>query len=505
MTKKINIIGAGIAGLSAGCYLQMNGYDTEIFELHDKPGGLCTAWERQGYTIDGCIHWLVGVNPDEGFYRLWNELIDMSHLPVYQDQVYLRIEEGTGRAVTLYRDVDRLEEELVSIAPEDKRLIRELTTAIRKFTHFKMPVDTAEELMRLRDGLRFLWKALPYGRQYFKWINISIVEFAARFKNPLLRAVMSRIFLPDMAMLFGIFTFAWMNKKDAGYPIGGSLNFARLIEKCYLELGGKIHYRARVKKITTNDNDPAVADGIILEDGTRLAADLVISAADGHATIYDLLDGRFKDNKIEGYYTKFPLFPSYLQVSLGIARTFENEPSLLYLPVKPELEIDPGTTTDYIGLRIFNNDPTLAPAGKTVINATLSTYNYTYWQELKKGDPKQYLAEKSRIAEAVIDVLEKRFGNVRTNLEMTDVSSPVTVMRYTNNWKGSLEGWLLTKQTGFMSMKKTLPGLKNFYLIGQWVEPGGGVPTALRSGRNVAQVICHKDGRRFATTKAQMT
>ena len=38
MGKKIAIIGAGIAGLSAGCYLQMNGYETEIFELHDKPG-----------------------------------------------------------------------------------------------------------------------------------------------------------------------------------------------------------------------------------------------------------------------------------------------------------------------------------------------------------------------------------------------------------------------------------------------------------------------------------
>jgi protoporphyrinogen oxidase len=39
MRKKVSIIGAGIAGLSAGCYLQMNGYDTQIFEMHDKPGG----------------------------------------------------------------------------------------------------------------------------------------------------------------------------------------------------------------------------------------------------------------------------------------------------------------------------------------------------------------------------------------------------------------------------------------------------------------------------------
>jgi phytoene dehydrogenase-like protein len=56
MEKSIIIIGAGIAGLSAGCYGQMNGYKTQIFEIHDKPGGVCTAWERKGYTFDGCLH-----------------------------------------------------------------------------------------------------------------------------------------------------------------------------------------------------------------------------------------------------------------------------------------------------------------------------------------------------------------------------------------------------------------------------------------------------------------
>ena len=68
--KSIIIIGAGIAGLSTGCYGQMNGYGTQIFELHDKPGGLCTSWKRKGYTFDGCIHWLVGTSSDTAFHRV---------------------------------------------------------------------------------------------------------------------------------------------------------------------------------------------------------------------------------------------------------------------------------------------------------------------------------------------------------------------------------------------------------------------------------------------------
>jgi uncharacterized protein with NAD-binding domain and iron-sulfur cluster len=53
--RSLMIIGAVIAGLSAGCYGQMSGYATQIFETQDRPGGVCTAWERKDYTIDGCI------------------------------------------------------------------------------------------------------------------------------------------------------------------------------------------------------------------------------------------------------------------------------------------------------------------------------------------------------------------------------------------------------------------------------------------------------------------
>jgi phytoene dehydrogenase-like protein len=48
-----------------------------------------------------------------------------------------------------------------------------------------------------------------------------------------------------------------------------------------------------------------------------------------------------------------------------------------------------------------------------------------------------------------------------------------------------------------MPMKKTLPGLKDFYLAGQWVTPGGGLPMVALSGRNVIQLICRRDQKPF--------
>ncbi len=47
MDKSIIIIGTGIAGLSVGCYGQMNGYSTQIFEMDTRPGG-----EKTGYLYN---------------------------------------------------------------------------------------------------------------------------------------------------------------------------------------------------------------------------------------------------------------------------------------------------------------------------------------------------------------------------------------------------------------------------------------------------------------------
>jgi len=76
----------------------------------------------------------------------------------------------------------------------------------------------------------------------------------------------------------------------------------------------------------------------------------------------------------------------------------------------------------------------------------------------------------------------------------------MTYERYTGNWQGTYEGWQITTKTFSMRMSKTLPGLDNFYMAGQWVQPGGGVPTGVITGRHVTQIICRHDKRPFVTT-----
>jgi len=495
--KKVIIIGSGIAGLSAGCYLQMNGYDTQIFEAHNHPGGVCTSWTRKGYTVDNCIHWLVGSNPSDNFYRLWNELVDMNGRKFVDTKEWMRVETPDGQCMRVFTDIDKLEQEMLEKSPADERLIRSFISATRRFGRFHLPVDKAPETYGPVDGLKMIFGLLPFVRQLKKWLSISIQQYADRCSNPLLKRTFESMFIPETNVLFLIMTIVWMHKRSAGYPIGGSLEFARQVEKRYLELGGRINYKSRVAKISVKND---VATGIILDSGEEHASDIVVSAADGHSTIFDMLDGRYMNAKIKGYYDSYETFPSYLLVSFGVARKFDDYPRTVVLFPEQPLTTDRVSNYEGVMVRIFSFDPTLAPEGKTVITAWILTREHEYWDNLKRTTPEQYKAEKNRIAEEVLELLEKRFGDVRSKVEMTDVSTPATFMRYTSNWRGSFEGWLWTPKVGLGGVRKTLPGLDNFYMAGHWVEPGGGLPTAMKSGRDVAQIMCKKDKRKFTTS-----
>jgi phytoene dehydrogenase-like protein len=74
-----------------------------------------------------------------------------------------------------------------------------------------------------------------------------------------------------------------------------------------------------------------------------------------------------------------------------------------------------------------------------------------------------------------------------------DVSSPATVFRYTGNWKGTMEGWLVEPGASFKPLPNTLPGLRQFMMVGQWVMPGGGLPSGPITARPALKAICRHD------------
>jgi phytoene dehydrogenase-like protein len=499
MGKSVIIIGAGIAGLATGCYAQMNGYNTRVFEMGDKPGGLCTAWQRQGYTIDGCLHWLVGSAPGSDFYKIWDELGIIRGQQIYDPDRFFRFESKDGRVFDLFTDVNKLEQHMLQIAPEDRAQIKETAAAIRRFGKLNMPVDKAPELYNKWDGLKFMLRLAPVMGTFSKYSKMPVKEFAAKFRNTLLRESFQSIWPPEFSTMFLLMTLTWMHQKQAGYVMGGSMKVSRAMESRYKNLGGEITYHARVNKILVEGDKAA---GIRLDDGSEFRADYVVSAADGHNTIFDMLEGKYVSGKVRGYYEGLPVFKPLVYVGLGINRRFDDLPPIisgLVLEQETPVEIA-GVEQRWLNARINNYDLTLSPDGKSIVTFMIES-DYSYWAALRQ-EPEKYKGEKQRIAEKLIGALEKRFPGITSQVEMIDVATPVTFERYTGNWKGSYEGWQLTGDTVTLTMDKTLPGLGNFYMAGQWVMPGGGLPSGAMTGRYVTQLMCRDDGIKFRSTTA---
>jgi len=495
--KSIIIIGAGIAGLSTGCYGQMNGYRTSIYEMHDLPGGLCTSWKRKGYTIDGCMHFLLGSNPGTGFYRVWEELGAVQDRQIVNQEEYVRFEGKDDEVLHVYTNIDRLEKHLLELAPEDEKIIKKVIAAARKCTSFEIPVGKARELYNVFDYFRMMPSMLPIIRFMSKWGRISTLQMANRIKHPLLQQfLLTYAELPDYSMMVLLMAIAWHHQKHAGYVTGGSLEFARAIERRYNDLGGEIHYKSKVSRILV-ENDVAI--GIQLADGTERYGDIVVSAADGRTTIFDMLEAKYINDKIKDLYENANLFPPLVQIALGVNRSF-NEVTYLVsginFPLDGSVTIA-GQELTRLGIHIYNYDSGLSPDGKTVIKVLLNS-NYDYWKKLRQNT-KQYREEKKRIAERVISLLEQRFPGLANQVEMIDVATPMTWERYTGNWQASHEGWLMTTKNLNMQLGKTLPGLSNFYMAGQWVMPGGSLPYVAVSGRDVIQIICKQDKKEFIT------
>ena len=316
MSKKVVIIGGGVAGLSAGIYAARNGFDTQILEMHTVAGGQCTAWKRKGYTFDYCLHWLVGTSSG-AFHEIWKETNVLNdETTVIDHDIHSCIIDENGNEFIVYANIDRWENYLIELAPEDALAIKKMCNDMRKSGVMEsFPISDARSFFQFLKNLPQMLPLLnvfrKYGKmtcsEYFKQLNMTneriLSVFASMYGDR------------DFSALAFIFMLGWFHKKNAGYVKGGSFPLAQRMVATYKELGGVLSFGKKVEKIVVATN---VAKGVLLTDGSRIEADYVISAADGYATIYRMLDGRYVSDQITEAYTQWKLFTPLVQVSFGI-------------------------------------------------------------------------------------------------------------------------------------------------------------------------------------------
>jgi phytoene dehydrogenase-like protein len=493
MSKKLVIIGGGIAGLSAGIYAQLNGFETEILEMHSRAGGQCTAWERKGYRFDYCLRWLVGTRAGP-FHDLWLETNALNdQVKIINHEIHTKMFSEDGTEFNLYTDLEKWKGYLLQIAPEDAKSIRKMCSDMRK-SSFVRPYTDAPRSRKILDNIRQLFHNFPVIMLYLKFGRKTCIEYFEKlnFKNPTLKYFFFNLYgTSDYSALAFIMMLAWFNQKNAGYVIGGSLPLAERMTEKFLGLGGTLSTGRKVDKIIVENN---TAVGVKLSDNVNIMSDYVLSAADGHTTIYDMLGGKFLSDSISHAYKSWEVFSPIVQVSFGVNKEIKSDYSVQTWLVK---NIKIGMTKLNHGYSImnYNFDPTMAPAGKTVIVIRF----VSPWKLWKTLESKLYEKEKQTIKKEAGLILERHFPGITENIEIVDVATPITGVRHTGVWKGAYEGFLPSSRNLNSNLKATLPGLKRFYMAGQWLFPGGGLPPSGQSGKWAIQMICKNEKQKFLT------
>ena len=462
------IIGAGIGGLSTGCYAQMNGYQTRIFELHELPGGCCMAWERGNFTFDWCVSWLLGSGPGNQMHQIWLELGALQGKEIRQFDAFNTVRAPDGRTIHFYSDPDRLEVHLLELSPVDAKPIREFCRGIRRFQKCveAYPFLTPVGLMGTFEKWRMLAAFIPFFNLIRKSITTLMIHFSARFKDPFLREAFNYILFekhPNFPVLPFYFQLACHANKSAGFPEGGSLGLARSIEGRFKRLGGEVIYNTKVDEVLVDDNR---AVGVRLSDGREYFADIIVSACDGYSTIMKFLKGRYMNETYKRLYTHTinqpgMIFPGYFTLFLGLRRHFTNvDPCTTHLLTEAEAAEFLGIKHPSINVQFRSAYyPELCPSGTTIIFATYFC-DIGPWRALNEGDEqrtrirrgvevhtlpvkrrREYHLAKQRVSNFAVDYLDKRYPGLADAVLIRDVSTPLTQVRYTANYDGTVLGW----------------------------------------------------------------
>lgn len=484
-----------MSGLSTGCYAQMNGYKTRIFEMNKIPGGLCTAWQRKGFKFDISMHMLTGSHSGP-IHKMWEELGVAGNFKFHSHNHISQIE-GMGRKLNFSTDRKKLENDMLEISPEDSKLIKEFVRLIFGPDMMKAASLKPIELKNLFDNLKVIPYILPLISVFSRYKKITLQQFASRFKNPFLREAIKFIVdtpgwpMPQFPMVV-MAGFVKSGVTEAGAPLGGSQQVAFHLSDLYKQLGGEIQFKSCVNNLII-ENDRAV--GIRLKDGSEHRADKIIWAGDGHTLIFEILGGKYISEKIRNMYENWIPVKSIVHVMIGVNRDLSDEPHRIILEPDEPITIA-GLEHHWMFVLHHCFDKSMAPAGKSAVEVWFDT-EYSYWEELA-NDREKYNAEKQRIAEYTIRQLEKRWPGFSSQIEVLDLPTPATYMRYTGNWKGSPDGWYLTPDNiNDMEPIRTLPGLEGLHMVGQWTMPFTGTVLAAMSGRQVIQLICRKEGKKF--------
>ncbi|MCI0577192.1 MAG: phytoene desaturase family protein [Chloroflexi bacterium] len=487
MTKgpSIIVIGAGIGGIAAAAHLARRGLQVTVYEKNGRPGGRCDRFSQEGHSFDtGPTLLVMPLVYEAEFAALGaslHELLDLRRV----DPTY-RLVFDDGRQLALTSDLKAMEEQLEAIEPGSfAGFLRYLEEGHR---HYHVAMErlvqrdfrTAADFFTL-ENLPLLFHLKPLAHHYR--------HMAAYFTHPRLKAAFT---FQDVYMGLSPFeapaTFSMMPYTELAhgvwYPRGGMYRVVEALVNIARQAGVEFGFDAAVERIDVNGH---CARGVTLAGGRQVAAGAIIANADLPYVYQQLLpqDGaagrlagkRFSCSTITFFWgvdqVVETLGPHTLFLADDYQGNFESIIKDLTLPENPSLYI-------HAPARL---DPAMAPPGQDTLIAIVPVGH------LDERGRQEWPGLRQQARQAVFRRLATLgITGLEAHLKFETNFTPLSWRKRYNLMKGSTHGLGHTlAQLGYLRPHNRHARYHNLYFVGASTHPGTGVPTALVSGRLVAE------------------
>lgn len=488
------IIGSGLGGLSCAAAFANQGFKALVLEQHYIPGGYATTFKRrEGFEFDVSLHSTV-VGEREGIHNLipgFPEIKDVEFVP--HPNLYRVIYPDYDIRVPS-KDLPRYIKMLTEYFPDERQGIAGIFDDMRGVARDINKISSARGKV---DMGKFPSEYPHLFKSYNKTWG-DIVD--ARIKNPRLKTIISSLWgyygLPPSKLASIYYALPTLSYLQEGgyYPKGKSQKISNAMKSFIEERGGKVLLQTHVKKILVKDHS---AYGVKTDEGTEYIGRVVISNANAYDTFHKMME---EDEYLKNYLArmdKFSVSLSSFQVFLGLNKDLIGEIGIKDTEIFYETGYD--IEADYKAARKADMDNSgfaltlydnlykgYSPEGKNTLNI-LVLQGYDHWEKYEadywKGNKAAYQAEKERIADILIDKVEKTLlPGLSKAIEINEIGTPLTNVRFTSNYRGAIYGWDQTLDNSIPRRLSHTTPIKNLYLSGAWTSPGHGYGGVIPSG-----------------------
>jgi phytoene desaturase len=486
-SKSVIVIGAGIGGITAAIHLAGRGMKVIMLEKNSRAGGRCDRFSRDGHHFDtGPTLLVMPLLYEAEFATLGTCLHEMLDLQRVDPTYHLFFDDGSKLSLT--SDMKSLQEQMEAIEPGSfPGLLRYMEEGHR---HYHLGIEklvnrdfrTASEFFKV-SNLPLLYQLKPFANHYR---NMS-----AYFHDPRLKAAFT---FQDVYMGLSPFeapaTFSMMPYTELAhgvwYPKGGMYSIVDALMELARGAGVEFEFDVSVERIEINGNQ---VQGVVLTDGRRIQADVVLANADLPYVYEDLLprDGeserlarkRFSCSVISFFWgvdkTYSQLNPHTLFLADDYRANFDSIIRDLDLPANPCLYI-------HAPARL---DPGMAPEGQDTLTAIVPVGH------MSENGEQDWAAIRDRARRHVFRRLATLgITDLEEHLKFEVNFTPLSWRKRYNLRKGSTHGLChnLT-QLGYFRPRNRHSRYRNLYFVGASTHPGTGMPTAMVSGRLAAERI----------------